>query len=84
MSKVTPIVTLDIDFVPVKRGAKPQNIDDKHIEEAIRGRDAGEYVSAENAAYRIAVATYKDIEDKKGLEAFRKALARRLAQQFRD
>ena len=70
-----------IDLPPPKRGAVARRIDPVVIQQAIAGRDAGEYISAENAAYQLANEIF-DKRDNEGYEAYRKMLSRRLKRHF--
>jgi hypothetical protein len=47
-----PVTGISLPTSP-KRGVKPSNID-QYINDAIAGRDAGQYATAEQAAYDIA------------------------------
>lgn len=80
---VTGIATIDLSTIELpKRGAVPQRIDPVVIQQAITGRDAGEYISAENAAYQLANDRFNNDRDADGYEAYRKQLSRRLKQYF--
>lgn len=71
-----------VDLPRPKRGPIPQTIDERHVTEALRGRDTGEYVSASNAAWRISEREYHGDKSRAGFDALRKKLAQHFEQFF--